>query len=135
MTAPKTRVAVMVSGGGTNLQAILDYAASGKLPDGDILLGGGAANDALLGSIKATLFDRSFVTLEESDTSALGAAMVAGYGIGHFTGLADATAACVQKKTVHAPIPALRDRLLNRFAIYEQLYTALKPQFEQLKEI
>ena len=37
MTAPKTRVAVMVSGGGTNLQAILDYAASGKLPDGEIV--------------------------------------------------------------------------------------------------
>ncbi|MBO7275091.1 MAG: phosphoribosylglycinamide formyltransferase [Clostridia bacterium] len=37
MTAPKTRVAVMVSGGGTNLQAILDYAAVGKLPDGEIV--------------------------------------------------------------------------------------------------
>ena len=107
----------------------------GKLPDGDILLGGGAANDPLLGSIKATLFDRSFVTLEESDTSALGAAMVAGVGIGSFTDLADATAACMQKKTVHTPIPSLRDRLLKRFSIYEQLYTALKPQFEQLKEI
>ena len=37
MIAPKTRVAVMVSGGGTNLQAILDYAAVGKLPDGEIV--------------------------------------------------------------------------------------------------
>ena len=27
----------MVSGGGTNLQAILDYAAAGKLPDGEIV--------------------------------------------------------------------------------------------------
>ena len=37
MSAPKTKVAVMVSGGGTNLQAILDYAAAGKLPDGEIV--------------------------------------------------------------------------------------------------
>ncbi len=32
----KTKVAVLVSGGGTNLQAILDYIDGGKLPDGEI---------------------------------------------------------------------------------------------------
>ncbi|MBQ2866278.1 MAG: phosphoribosylglycinamide formyltransferase [Clostridia bacterium] len=37
MTAPRTKVAVMVSGGGTNLQAILDYRDAGKLPDGEIV--------------------------------------------------------------------------------------------------
>ena len=37
MSAPRTKIAVMVSGGGTNLQAILDYAAAGKLPDGEIV--------------------------------------------------------------------------------------------------
>ena len=107
----------------------------GRLPAGDILLGGGAAKDPLLCSIKATLFDRRFVTLEESDTSALGAAMLAGCGIGVFADLAAATEACVRRKTVHEPLTAWRDKLLARFAIYEQLYTALKPQFEQLKEI
>jgi len=61
--------------------------------------------------------------------------MIAGCGIQYFESLAEATAACVQKKTVHAPLPALQEKLLARFAIYEQLYTALKPQFEKLKEI
>ena len=107
----------------------------GKLPQGDILLGGGAAKDALLGSIKATLFDRCFVTLAESDASALGAAMVAGVGIEVFEDLSAAVSVCVHKQTVHKPIPALRKKLLCRFAIYKQLYTALKPQFETLKEI
>ena len=32
----KTKVAVLVSGGGTNLQAILDYIDAGKMPDGEI---------------------------------------------------------------------------------------------------
>ena len=107
----------------------------GALPTGDVLLGGGAANDPLLGQIKATLFDRRFVTPEESDTSALGAAMIAGYGIGLFETLEAATAHCVRPKAVHEPCLAAREKLLARFAIYEQLYTALKPQFEQLKEI
>ena len=107
----------------------------GELPEGEVLLGGGAAKDALLCSIKATLFDRPFATLEENDTSALGAAMMAGYGIEYFETLADATAACVKKSKTFLPVPALRELLLKRFAVYEQLYTALKPQFEALKEI
>ena len=34
----KTRIAVLVSGGGTNLQALLDAQAAGKLADGEIVL-------------------------------------------------------------------------------------------------
>ena len=34
----KTKIGVFVSGGGTNLQAILDASAAGKLPDGEIAL-------------------------------------------------------------------------------------------------
>ena len=107
----------------------------GVLPEGDILLGGGAAEDALLGSIKATLFGRNFATLEESDTSALGAAMVAGLGIEYFETFAEATDACVRKKTVYVPQISRQKQLFDRFSVYEQLYTALKPQFEKFKEI
>ena len=34
----KTRIAVLVSGGGTNLQALLDAQAAGKIPHGEIAL-------------------------------------------------------------------------------------------------
>lgn len=34
----KTKIAVLVSGGGTNLQALLDSEKSGRLPDGEIVL-------------------------------------------------------------------------------------------------
>jgi len=34
----KTRIAVLVSGGGTNLQALLDAQAAGKIPHGEIVL-------------------------------------------------------------------------------------------------
>ena len=34
----KTKIAVFVSGGGTNLQALIDYSAQGKLPDGELAL-------------------------------------------------------------------------------------------------
>ena len=38
MLKEKPRIAVFVSGGGTNLQALLDEAAKGNLPDGEIAL-------------------------------------------------------------------------------------------------
>ena len=34
----KTKIAVLVSGGGTNLQSLLDAQAAGQLPDGDIVV-------------------------------------------------------------------------------------------------
>ena len=34
----KTRIAVLVSGGGTNLQAILDAQTAGSIPDGEVVL-------------------------------------------------------------------------------------------------
>ena len=38
MNEKKARIAVLVSGGGTNLQAILDAAARGEIPDGEVAL-------------------------------------------------------------------------------------------------
>ena len=38
MSERKARVAVLVSGGGTNLQAILDAGARGEIPDGEVTL-------------------------------------------------------------------------------------------------
>ena len=34
----KTRIAVLVSGGGTNLQALLDAQTAGRIPHGEIAL-------------------------------------------------------------------------------------------------
>lgn len=107
----------------------------GHLPEGRILLGGGAARDPLLGQLKATLFDRAFVTLRESDTSALGAAMLAGLGSGAFADLQDAVRTCVQTDTVFSPVPAVREALLSRYAVFKRLYPALKDEFQLFKEI
>ena len=38
MSDKKARIAVLVSGGGTNLQAILDAGARGEIPDGEVTL-------------------------------------------------------------------------------------------------
>ena len=107
----------------------------GELPAGPVLMGGGAAEFALPGAIKATLLGRELCTLYESDTSALGAAMVAGLGIEYFETLEQATAACVREMGGFAPFPDLQNTLRARFAVYKSLYPALAAQFQTFKEI
>ena len=75
------------------------------------------------------------MTLCESDTSALGAAMIAGLGTECFEDLAAAVAACVRRQSTYHPAPEWRDKLLRRFAVYEKLYRSIKPLFEEWKEI
>ena len=38
MLMEKTKIAVFVSGGGTNLQAILDAGTRGEIPDGEVVV-------------------------------------------------------------------------------------------------
>lgn len=42
----KTKIAIFVSGGGTNLQAIIDYAEQGKIPHGELALVLSSSTDA-----------------------------------------------------------------------------------------
>jgi len=93
-----------------------------------VTVSGGASKLALLTQIKAELFSKTFVTLKENDTSALGAVMVAGVGHGVFSSYPDAVRNCCAEDTVYSPKGNCRETLLSRYAIYKRLYPALKAE-------
>ncbi|MBO5270227.1 MAG: hypothetical protein J6B77_05540 [Clostridia bacterium] len=99
-----------------------------KQPCPRVTLSGGAARILLLSQLKAEIFGKEFVMKAESDTSALGAAMAAGIGCGAFRDYADATAVCCRDAQVFTPTGKCREKLLSRYAIYRELYPALKTQ-------
>ena len=80
------RVAVLVSGGGTNLQALLDAAATGKLPHGEIALvlasraGAGALERARKAGVESLLIERRAYT-DSSDFDAALLAALRGHNI------------------------------------------------------
>lgn len=103
-------------------------------PDVPMITGGGSSGNRLMAELKAALFDRPVLRAAENDASAMGAAMLAMTGAGLFSSLADATA-MVAYEPVAQPNKALHTRLQKRFAVYANLYSALKPSFQELKEI
>ena len=93
-----------------------------------LTVSGGAAKSDALNYLKAEIFNIPVNILEESDTSALGALMIAAKKCGCNSDFVKV------KKTV-TPDGKLRELLLKRFQIYKKLYPALKDTFKDFKEM
>lgn len=103
-----------------------------------VTVSGGASGLALLIRIKAELFGKAFVTMRETDTSALGAVLAACVGHGMYPSLASAAKACCAEDRIVTPTGKCREALLSRYAIYKRLYPALKHEmhaFGALEEL
>ncbi len=87
---------------------------------GNVLTAGGAANNSLYNTLKASLFGRDFITLEEKDTSALGACMTALVAEEVFSGIDEAAKKMCKRsgevKAIH--ISGLHDR----YELFKKLY-------------
>lgn len=98
------------------------YKALGMPSLNRLIVSGGASKNKVLNRLKAEMFDCPVYSLSESETSAVGAAILAGAKIENFMRL-------------EAEPSGLKQRLLKRFDIYEELYPALKDKFKKWKEI
>ena len=88
---------------------------------------GGAAMNDVLNQLKADILGLKFVSLAEADTSALGAALIAGVGCGEFSDMANVPAAKVLKEYS----PQHRFDYTDRYRLFRQLYPALKDGFTE----
>ncbi len=87
--------------------------------------GGGARSDAWL-QIKADVFGIPFVRPRETESGALGAAMLAGMATGVFAGPSEAVAACVRRSRTFEPDPDRHARYADKAAAYARLYPAVR---------
>ena len=116
--------------------SLYDIANSMYMPKPQRLVcGGGSAKNDLMSLIKAELFDCEVVRVEENDTSALGAAMIAMVGNGVFADMETAIRSCVRHVEVVKPSGKYGEKLLKRFRIYQELYRNLKETFIKFNEI
>ena len=106
----------------------------GKPPIGRLTVSGGASKDALMNRMKASLFACPVYVPEETDSSALGAMMLASVGLGDFESIEEAIAKKCKKNLAALPDEALGNLLRERFEIYKSLYPALKDKFTLLQK-
>ena len=88
--------------------------------------GGGLASD-LWAQIRADAFGRPLQRMAGRDPAAVGAAVMAGAGIGAMPDLASAAAALVQPERLFQPDPIAAARAERRFALWRGMYEALRP--------
>ncbi len=111
------------------------YETMGKPKATSMKISGGAAVFPVLNQLKAEMFEIKAEILEENDTSALGAALIAAVGSGWYESLSDAISnGCKVKETIE-PTGCYKEWLDKRYSIYKDLYPAVKTQYERLKEL
>jgi xylulokinase len=97
-----------------------------------IIAAGGGAQSNVWRQIQADVFGRPLRQSVQSEQAGLGAALLAGVGVGVFSDLAEASAAVVQYGPVTEP-SALSQRFYDeRYNLFSQLYPRLREDFHRL---
>ncbi len=95
-------------------------------PEKFVAVGGGAQN-AFWMQNKADMVGSSFETPEIEEATPLGAAILAGIGVGLYKDEQDAFERVYKPGKVYEPNPKLTSLYAERFEIYKELYPALAP--------
>jgi xylulokinase len=93
---------------------------------------GGAIRNRFWMQNKADVVGRPIEAAEVEDATPLGAAMLAGIGVGIYRDEQDAFEQVCKPGTVYEPEPKAASQYAELFQIYKQLYPALKPVSHQL---
>ena len=113
------------------LRRILDLIRAAEIPVEEVRCMGGAARSDLWLQIKADICALPMVRMQEEESSTLGCALLAAAAVGDFRSVEEASAVMVRLGRRFQPDVrnlALYDR---RYALYKDLYQALKPVFSK----
>lgn len=100
-----------------------------------VRVSGGGARSALWRQILADVFNAELVTVNTTEGAAYGSALLAGVGTGVWANVDSACAATVKQTGATTPNPAAVRQYDAGYAVYRQLYPALKEIAHQLNEI
>jgi len=96
---------------------------------------GGGARSQVWRQILADVFGTEIVTINVTDSTAYGAALLAGVGSGVYPGVPEACAATIRLIDRIEPQAAHEALYSELYPIYRSLYHSLKPAFEAITAI
>ena len=88
---------------------------------------GGAANSLLWTQIKADVTGKTIIVPSSDTATTLGAAILAGIGVGMYQSYEEAVALTVKETRKHQPDPRTKEIYDQAFEKYKELYGALEP--------
>jgi L-xylulokinase len=113
--------------------AHIERLEAGGVDAGDITLSGGGAKSPLWPQMIADMLGHQVKVAAEKETGALGAAMAAAVGTGHYLDLDEAAAAMVALPRVVKPNAAMKDFYARRFALWQAVEKSLAPHWAALR--
>jgi xylulokinase len=93
---------------------------------------GGGTKSALWRQILASVLEAELVTVNTTEGGAYGAALLAGVGAGAWGSMAEACSACIKITGSTQPAPSEVEAYRKSYAVYCDLYPALKQSFLKL---
>lgn len=100
-----------------------------------VVASGGAASSPLWRQIQADIFGVELVTVASTEQAALGAALLAGMGVGLYRGAEDACERVVKTVSTTRPIESNARAYDQLYDVYKSLYPSLKEQFASLSRL
>jgi xylulokinase len=96
---------------------------------------GGQANSELWSHIKADVTGRRVVLPQVPDAAVLGAAIIAGIGVGAFDDFIEGAHRMVRARRVIEPNTENHARYREMYSLYRDLYTSVQPLYERLSRV
>jgi sugar (pentulose or hexulose) kinase len=101
----------------------------------EIILSGGASNSKIWNQIKADVFGKKVKTIKNQESCCLGAAILAGVGVGIFKSAQQACKMIISEGDVYEPDHKKVGIYREYYDTYKQLYLKLKPLFKTIAQI
>ena len=101
----------------------------------DLHIGGAAASSRVWNQIIASVVNKRVVSLTQSHTEVLGAALLAGVGLGLYESYHEAVAKTVVTGETFEPDYSAHLTYSKLFPMYKQLYQDTKHHFQQLVKL
>jgi xylulokinase len=100
-----------------------------------VIVSGGGAKSSVWRQMQANIFNKEISMTQSTEQAAMGAAILAGAGVGIYKDVEDGCRKVVKiQKEKIKPIPENVDSYSKQFEIYKSLYQNLKQDFKRLKE-
>jgi xylulokinase len=136
ITAQHTRghvVRAILEGVAFSLQDTFEIFGELKIPVESIRLGGGGARGPLWRQIQADIYGMTVEIVDAEEGPAYGAALLAGVGAGVWPSVESACDRAVRVAQRVSPDASRAARMKHQYAIYRQLYPALREIFHELQ--
>jgi xylulokinase len=101
----------------------------------ELYTSGGGSRSALWSQIKADIYQKPVITLEASEGTVLGSAILAGVGIGVFKDAQEGADRCLEVKRVYQPNPENFARYDRLYELFKDIHDQLQPSFDRLARI